>query len=304
MTSVREPRIGAYRSLPLQRVSGVRRLWPLVGAEMRNLFRTRWGVALYCFCMVPAIGRLVMMLIIFGVVEFVPRRLGEHMQSRLPPSMDHLSPLRAEFYFETQLRVMPGMVFFLLLSTVVAARCVARDRTTNALELYWTRGISPWSYVLAKWWGSFLLLASVFVLPPLLLWLVAGMLADDWSLLLASVVPFVRALLGMLVATALLTLVAALVSAISASANLAMAAWTGLLVGSLAVAVVVSRVLQLSWLRSSLSVWDAARVIVRGIAGFDQVGASVWGASAMICCLVAALLWLAHRRIRVTEVLS
>src|SRR5690606_38984067 len=131
--------------------------------------RTRWGVALYFICLFPSLGVLVKMLIMFGVVNIGPSSLRGRMLDRLPPSMDQLNPERAAFYFEGALSTMPGMIFFLLLTSVVVARCIARDRATNALELYWTRGISPWGYVFGKWLGVYLLTASMTVGMPLLL---------------------------------------------------------------------------------------------------------------------------------------
>ena len=293
-----------YRALQVDRVTGYRRLWPLARQEMLALFRTKLGVGLYFFCLFPTLGRLVMLLIMFGVVDFGPRGLRERMSQRLPPALDHLNPERADFYFETALSTMPGMVFFLLLTTMVVSRCIARDRATNALELYWTRGISPWGYVAAKWWGGFLLTASMTVGMPLVLWLAAAFLAEDWSLVLETGPQFVRGLIGMGVVTVLWTVVGTLLSAVASSANLAMVAWSMLIVGSSAIGFVASRALDEPALQSCLSFWDAGRVIVRELAGFDQRGQSPFGAFVTMAVLIGTLAVLARRRMRVVEALQ
>jgi ABC-type transport system involved in multi-copper enzyme maturation permease subunit len=293
-----------YRALDCERTSGLRRIWPLARQEMLALFRTKWGVALYFVCLLPSVGRLVMLLIMFGVVDFGPQSLRDRMMGRLPPSMDHLNPERPAFYFEGALSTMPGMIFFLLLTSIVVARCVARDRATNALELYWTRGISPWGYVFGKWLGGFLITASMTVGMPLLLWVTACFLAEDWSLMSDTVAQFSIGLLGLALMTAIWTIIGTLISAISTSANFAMVAWSMLLVGSGAAGFVISRVLGEPSLRSCLSFWDAGRVIVRSIADLPQRDVSVAGAFLMLGSLQAVLLLVAQRRMRVVEALQ
>lgn len=294
-----------YRPLDCERVHGLKRLWPLARQEMTALFRTKWGVALYFVCLFPSLGRLVMLLIMFGVVDFGPRQLRERLTQRMPPSMDHLNPERAEFYFETALSTMPGMIFFLLLTSLVVARSIARDRATNALELYWTRGISPWGYVFAKWLGGFLITASMTVGMPLLLWLAGGFLAKDWSVLTDTFPKLMAGMLAITMVTAIWTAIGTLLSAISSSANLAMVAWSMLLVGSSAVGFIAGRALDEPSLRSCLSFWDAGRVIVREIAGLMQrQPTSVGGAFLMLSVVLGVLMLLASRRMRVVEALQ
>ena len=294
-----------YRTLECERVTGFWRLWPLARQEMTALFRTKLGVGLFFFTLFPSLGRLVMLMIVFGVVEFGPRGLRGRMTQNLPPELDHLNPEQAAFYFETALSTMPGMVFFLMLTSVVVARSVARDRATNGLELYWTRGISPAGYVFAKWLGGFLLTASMTVLMPLILWFGAVLLAEDWSLLLDTAGQFAAALAGMALMTAIWTAVGTLVSAVASSANLAMVLWAMLIVGSSAVGFILSRALGEPALKSCLSFWDAGRVVVRDLAAMPQRDdVSVLGAYVMLLSIVALLGALASRRMRVVEALQ
>ena len=293
-----------YRGLDCERVGGLRRLWPLARQEMMLLFRSKLGVALYFVCLFPSLGRLVMLLIMFGVLDFGPRNLVNRMNGRLPPAMDRINPERAEFYFEGSLSTMPGMIFFLLLTSIVVARCIARDRATNALELYWTRGISPWGYVVAMWFGGFLVTASLTVGMPIVLWVTACFVAEDWTLLVETGPQFVVGLFAIAMVTAIWTAIGTLLSAVCSSANLAMVAWSMLLVGSSAVGFVLSRALDERALRSCMSFWDAGRVIVRSMADLQQRDVSVTGAFLMLGTLLTLLLLLARKRMRIAEALQ
>ena len=293
-----------YRPLDCERVSGWRRLWPLARQEMMSLFRTKWGVALYFICLFPAMGRLVMLLIIFGVIDFGPRALRQRLTDRMGSEIAQLNPQHAAFYIEPVLVVLPGMIFFLLLTAMVVARSIARDRATNALELYWTRGISPWGYVLAKWWGGFLITATLTVVVPATLWLTAVLLADDWTLLTDTAPQLAQGLLGLVAMTAMWTAIGTLLSAVCSSANLAMVAWCMLLVGSSAVGFILSQALREPWMRSCLSFWDAGGVLVRYFAGLPQRQVYVPGATVTLTVLLVALLLAARRRMRVVEALQ
>lgn len=290
-----------YRPLATARTAGWRRLWPLARQEMLLVFRTKWGVALYLVCLFPALGRLVMLLIIFGVIDFGPRALRSRLSGRAGPELARIDPMQAAFYLEPVLSVLPGMIFFLLLTSMVVARSIARDRATNALELYWTRGITPWGYVVAKWFGGFLISATLTVLAPAILWLSASFLAEDWSLLLDTAPQLLAGLGGMIALTALWTAIGTLLSAICGTANLAMVAWCMLLVGSSAVGVVLSQALREPWLRACLSFWDAGGVLVRWLADLPQRGESVAGAAATLAGLLGVVALAARRRMRLAE---
>jgi ABC-type transport system involved in multi-copper enzyme maturation permease subunit len=278
------------------------RAWPLAEFEFRSLFRSTWGVVLFLFCLFPGLARLVMLLIIFGVVNFGPAGLRARLENR--SQFATLDPWRVDFYLEPVLAVMPGLVFLLLLSTLVVARTVARDRMANALELYWTRGISPLGYVFGKWLGGFLLLAVVTVAVPVALWVTASLLADDWALMAGSVVGMLRAALGLGLVTWIWTGMCLAISTLCNRPNTAMVAWCMLLVGSSAVGVVLANVLHEPWLRSCLSVWEAGGVVVRAIAGISQRDASIPGAFASLLTTVTLLAAAAWWRLRRTEAIQ
>lgn len=300
MTHPLEYRTATWRPVPMWR-----RAWPLVWQEATVLFRSKWGVALFFFCLLPAFVRLAMLLILFGVVNFGPAVLRNRSVPRgRNNELATIDPARVEFYIDPVLQVMPGMVFVLLVSTLVVARAIARDRTTNGLELYWTRGISPWGYLLGKWLGCALIVGALTVLAPLALWLTACFLAEDWSLLLDTALPFARALLGLVVATLTWTALGVLVSASCATPTAAMVLWAMLLVGTSSIGVVAAAAARAEWLRSCLSVWDAGGVVARAIAGVAQRDASVLGACATLAGLLVLLFAVARRHLRVTEALQ
>ncbi len=292
-----------YRPAVYRPVPPWRRWWPLARQEATVLFRGRWGVALFFLCLAPAIIRLAMLLVLFGVVNFGPLELrGRAARARTGGGeWARFDPQRAEFYVEPVLEVMPGMVFALLLSTLVIARSVARDRPPNALELYWTRGISPGAYVLAKWVGCTLLLGTVTVAAPFALRVTAVVLADDWSLLADTAAPMAAALGAVALVTAVWSALGVLISAAAATPNGAMVGWALLIVGSSAVGTVLSHALRDRELLSVLSVWHAGGTVARALAGIAQRHASVGGA-AICLSVVLTLAWLrARRHLRVGE---
>ena len=291
-----------YRGDSFRPVPAVRRWWPLAAREFMSLFRTRWGLAMFFLCSVPGIGRLVMLLIAFGVVRLGPMRA--RLPQRGPGTPAELDPFRVEFYIDPVLDVMPGMITALLLSSLVTARAIARDRMTNALELYWTRGISPRAYLFAKWLGSFMLVSLLTVVVPLVLWLSAVLLAEDWSLLTDTAAQFGLVLTGLVLVTAVWTGICILISALCASANTAMVLWSMLLVGSSALGAVTATLLRERWLASSIPVWEAGAVIVRAVAGVPQANVSVPGAALVLGGLFARMLVPVLRRLRIVEAIA
>ena len=59
---------------------------------------------------------------------------------RLSP---RFSPFTREFYlgYSTD----QGFLAFILLTSLIGVRSISGDKAVNALEIYWTRGITPWS---------------------------------------------------------------------------------------------------------------------------------------------------------------
>lgn len=293
----------AYRAAAFPVVPPWRRWWPLAQQEAALLFQSRWGQAIVFLCLLPAVGRLVMLLILFGVLQFGPAGMRAIGPGR-PRPLGAFDPLQVEFYVDPVLAVMPGMVVALLLSSLVPARAIARDRSTNALELYWTRGISPFAYVLAKWVGSAMLLGVVTVIAPLALWGTAVLLHEDWGLLATTWLPMAQALAGLAVATLVWSALAILLSASCASANAAMVLWTMLLVGSAAVGAVAAAAARDPSLRIVFSIWEAGALLARQLGGSAPRGAPVAGCLGMLGAALLVLGLRARRHLRVTEALQ
>jgi len=292
----------AYRRADFRPVPAWRRWWPLAMQEASLLFQSRWGQAVVFACLLPAIVRLVMLLILFGVLQFGPPSMQALGQGR-PRGIGAWNPLEIDFYIEPVLAV-PGTMIALVLSALVAARAIARDRTTNALELYWTRGISPFTYLLAKLVGSALLLGIVTLAAPLVLWLIAVVLHEDWQLLAGTWAPMLQALAGLAVATLIWTSLAILLSATCASPAAAMVLWTVLLVGSAAVGVVAASATRDPSLRTVFSVWEAGATLARWIGGLAARDAPVGGSAVMLTALLALLGLRARKHLRVAEAMQ
>lgn len=292
-----------YRVANYVPVPSWRRWWPLAHQEFLSLFRTKWGVAVFGICLIPSLARLVLLMILFGILDFGPQ-LRDRLSRGRGPAVAMWDPNRIDFYTEPVLAAMPGMVCVLLLTTLVVARAIARDRATNALELYWTRGISPRAYFWAKWVGCFLLVAMVTVVAPLLLWTVAVLLAEDWSLLAATAPALPGMVGGLALGTALLTTVCLQVSAVSRTANGATVLWCVLLIGSQAVGVIVSKVLRQDGLKSTISIWEAFATIVRTCVDSVPRGVSPGIAFATLGVVVVVLAIVVRRRIRLAEAIG
>ncbi len=292
-----------YRTASFTPVPTWRRWWPLARQEFLSLFRTKWGVAVFAVCLIPSLARLVLMMILFGILDFGPQ-LRERLSRGRSPQLAIWNPSRVDFYTEPVLSVMPGMVCVLLLTTLVVARAIARDRATNALELYWTRGISPRAYFWAKWLGCYLLVAAVTVLAPLLLWVTGVLLAEDWQLLHETLPGLPGMLGGLLLGTALLTTICLQVSAASRSANAATVLWCVLLIGSQAVGAVVGQVLQQPGLKATLSLWEAYATVVRVCATSVPRGVSPSVAFTTIGVVAFLLLLVVRRRLRLAEAIG
>lgn len=287
-----------YQRASYRPVPAWRRWWPLATKEFTFLFRNKWGVAVFCVCLLPFAVRLFVLMVRFGVVEFGGMRAAMISRSEAFAQWD---PLRADFYVEAVMRTFPGLPLLVLLSATVTAGAVARDRMTNALELLWTRGITPAGYLLAKFLGAFALLSMLTVAVPLLLWVFAVLVAEDWSLLAATAGFLPAMTAGLLLVTAAWTAVCVLISCLSASPSQAIVAWCIVMVGSSAVANVTAVVFREPAMRSWVSFWDAGGVIARWFAGVGTRGAPVGPALLVLGGAIVVLGLLARRRLSVRE---
>lgn len=292
-----------YRPAPYQPTPARRRIAALARLEFLALFRSRWGVAVYAACLFPSVVRLVMLLVWAGALSFGGPARGR-MPGRPPQQFEEFVPTSARFYLEPILNAGQGLVPILILTAMVSSRAIAKDRTTNALELYWTRGITPLGYFAGKWFGSFLLIGTVTLLSPLALWVAGVLFAEDWDFLLETAGFMPRVLLGLAFFTAVMSLASLLFSAIASTPNLAMILWSLLLGGTTALANITAEVLRDPGVFHWLSLWEATGVVARALAGQSQRAASVTTALVSVVVVLGALAALARRRLRLQEAIG
>lgn len=288
-----------YRPAPYQPEPARRRLLPIVKLEFTTLFRSKWGVVLFVACLFSAIVRFVMLLLRMGVLgggNMLPGR----RPTRMPGELASLDPWAREFYLEPVVSE-EGLVPLLILTALVTARAIAKDRSTNALELYWTRGISPAGYCVAKWLGSLLLVAMATAGAAIVLWVTGVAMAPDWTFCDDTIGFLPSVVGGLLVFVTVLTGLCILFSSVAGTPNLAAILWCILLVGSSAAAHMVADLTNERSYVSRLSVWDAAATVARAIAGLPERQASLPGALLLLGVVAGLLAWLARRRLRLQE---
>lgn len=290
-----------YRPKSYRPTSAWQRLQPLVRAERNVLFRSKWGIGTLLFSVSTLFVRLVILLGYLGLLPFAGRL--RDAADDVPPAMRMWIPTKVEFYVEQVVAMEQGFFVLLVLTAMATARTIAKDRATNALELYWTRGISPLGYFVGKWFGAFSLVGLVTVGGGMLLWLVGILFAEDWAYFEETARFMPRAILALLTFTVVLTLLCVLLSAVCASANLATILWCLLLGGSSAVEVVL-RELTPGNEDLTVAVWESAATVARAIAGVPYRGHSLAGAIWMLGGLVLGLSLLARRRLRATEAIQ
>lgn len=284
-----------YRPLQYQPTSRWARLWSVTQEELRTLFRRRLGVLAFLVCLGPTIGNFGILMVRSGIW-----RLGID-QARMP-AVPRMDPESIDFYLTPIVGEPYSYVVFLVITTLVSCRAVAKDRETEALEIYWTRGISPLGYFSAKWFGSFLLLGSLFVAGPAVLWLTGTLIAPDWGMLQRTIAWLPRVLVALTCFTAVLTYLAVAFSGMARTANLASLLWFGLILGTLALGRVLAHVFSGEWWFKAIDPWDAMKRIAEWICGYQPLrdystgyAVAFVGATA---ALVTAVLW---RRLRLAE---
>lgn len=290
-----------YRRADHALVPAWRRWWPLARQEFLVPFRSKVGIAVFCLCLVPAVVRLFVLMIRYGMVDFGAAARGDVIgRSQALAQWDSGRP---EFYVELVMGTWPGLPVLILLTGSATAGAIARDRRTNALELLWTRGITPFGYLLARFCGSLGSLCLVTVVAPLALWVAAALMADDWQQLTATL-PFLGSVLfALLLVSAVWTALCLCLSAMASSPSQAIVLWCLLLVGSTALANIAAGVLREPNLRAWLSVWDAGGTLARHVAGVSTrvaLGPALGFLSGLLLLLGLG----AWRRLRVGEAVA
>ena len=212
------------------RTSVFSRMLHLATLEVARFFRSKKFLLFFLFCILPALMQLVMVFIEFVVFEGTGKIQGMEIGGGMTRPVVHAGPFKAgisnfTFYFGAMLDTGPMLVW--LYTAVVGAGSLARDRAENALEIYFTRGIRPIHYFLAKWGAVTFMILCQLLFPFLLVWLSAVFLAPDWTLLelTAGYVP--RLIYGQLFIALTLALWTTSLSSSTSSPRFAAVRWLG-----------------------------------------------------------------------------
>lgn len=287
-----------YQRLEYRPTGNLRRLWALTWLELRWMFRTRWGAILFVLCQLPVVKSFIFLTIWSGFWDFGGAEARNGL-SRMPGATN---PSSADFYLAPALDPQPAFVFVLLLTTLVSARSIAKDRASQGLEILWTRGVTPRGYFVAKWAGSFLLVGIGSVLLPMLMWGLAQATApnEDFVALTLPFLPRVAAALLFFVGA--ITGLATMLSAIVRSPNLASILWVVTMVGCAAFERALGRMFRGESSLYGLSPWTASKRIAESIAGVPpSVEFPVGVAVCWIGGFALSFGVLAVRRLRISE---
>jgi ABC-type transport system involved in multi-copper enzyme maturation permease subunit len=298
-----------YSAFQYEPVSPLARIWSIARMEFGKIFKSKKGLVLFILSVVYVMVLLVLTFFNLGPNSEQFSEIGKQLSPRL-------SPFTREFYLGYSTDVF-GFICFVLLTTIIGVRAIAADKAVNALEIYWTRGISPWGYFLGKWIGSFLLLVVVYVAGPLVVWLYGLLSAPDVTFMQETVKFIPSVILALLIKCAVLSFLAVGFSGLSSSPNIAMFMWLIGILGSRALVTILKGFARRhrgdhpeivqdgpDWY-DALCPWDAMVRIEEHVAGITSVSDyNVWIAWASLGALSVVLLVLLRRSLRTTEVMA
>lgn len=301
-----------YSSLQYQPIGPWARLWPLIRQEFLQLFKTRKGLLVFLVCIAFVVIKAFILWVRLAPDSEMMEK-GMDMMERVSPS---LSPFKREFYLNHATDW--GWLPFLLLTGLVGVRSVAADKAANALEIYWTRGISPWGYFLGKWMGSALLLAAAFLAGPLVLW-IYGLLSAPSLRYFETTIQFMpQVLMALALGCLVLAFLAVGFSAMSNSPNVATFSWLLMIGVSYAIGRVLNRLAQaqmrndpeqiaeLPWFKalcpfeSMIRIQEDIAGVVPGPSDFEQV----WIAWVILGVLAGLVLLRLRKVLRTTEAVA
>lgn len=149
------------------------RWWPVAKTELRLAFRKRafWVMSVLCAFPYLVVGAQL------------------YFQSLVPGGLGML--MRGQSFASRFYNGYSGALFqVFLLALIVGAPTIASDNRANALQILLAKPITKLDYVVGKWAGVFLILASVSVVPGLALYLFClgafanqGFMPEAWSAL-------------------------------------------------------------------------------------------------------------------------
>lgn len=259
------------------------RFWPITREALRLILVRRAFLALLAAGWLPFIG----FVIFFYVVTRFPEA------GSVVPVNDAL--FGRFFLFQWPMA--------LLLTTFAGAGLVSNDLRTGAILVYLSRPLSRRDYVVGKLGVLFALNLSITLAPGLLLYLVGIALAPSrllkWEL--ATIAPAIA--VYSLALTAVLSLVALAVSALSRSARVAGIAFFGLLVGLEIVRAVLVEVLD-NRAVALISLQANLRALMAPLFDLEEFALPVhWGFAVLTLAVVSVVcLAILRSRVRAVEI--
>jgi hypothetical protein len=290
-----------YRSLEYAPAPPRTAVLALAWLELRALFKRWTGVLAYVLCLGPSLVSFFLVLLQTGVWQLGGDTMagGRGLPAELlSPRAD---PLRREFYVLPI--VVESYVPLLALTALISCRAISKDRASGALELLWTRTLTPGGYFLGKWLGSVALLGIPAVVLPLFLWAFAVVSAPDWTVL-ETTAPFLPVVLGALALHVLvLTFLAVAFSAASAAPNFAATVWVMLVGGLFALGRALAGMLgEPHW--RELSPFSAMQSVVEWVTGIRTDDEAPTAALGFLGAFLAAAVLVLWRRLRLREAIS
>ena len=277
-----------FRGYEGGRSSVLARIGAIFSTDVRRFFKSWKFLIYFAFSVAPAIFQLVIVYVWFIVFEQGERMSGRRMGPRGAGTFLERffgsSVTDAAFYYAVPLTL--GIFLAIIFSGVVGASIVSRDRKSNALEIYFTRGIRPVHYFFGKWSATSFMLLAQLLFPYLIVWVWAWTLSPDESFLQATWSMLPRVVLAQLFFCGSLGFLAVAQSVSSESPPFAVIRWCGALFGLHLIARLFVRVLDDdSWLL--LSPWSVLYRIGGEIAGVEPGNELRIGS-----CLIVYAIWM------------
>ncbi len=215
---------------------------PIMLNEIRQSFKTKKFLILFCLTMIPFVVRIGMIY----AYNLVPE-LSKSAPRGAADGLAALATVDGLFYYN--FLILNQFVGIVLLCLFVGTGLVARDLKTGALEIYFSKPITLLDYLTGKFAAMAFFLFCLTLFPGLLLFLSDYLLSDEGETFAAEA----ALLLGMIGVSLIITLTASLVvlaaSSLCSTGRRAAVLWIGFHVTLLIASAILSKVFGLIELR-------------------------------------------------------
>ena len=267
------------------------RWWVITNAELKLLAQRKFVRLIVAIP--PGIYIFVHGVFIYGV-----NRLAE---MRFPFQID------AEFFSQFLLRTqpIPSGLFIGLLGVFGGAGLIANDLKYNALQIYLSKPITWRDYLIGKLAVMVILLASITLIPGLLLFIEHLLLVDDFS-------TFIREnywIVGSIVLYSLIiiipsSLLIVALSSLTSNARYAAIGFGAILIGTPLIYEIIREITHSSEM-AMISIWANYDILGSKLFGLRTGYAAHWYWSLLtLVGIVIVCLWILHRRIQAVQIVK